>query len=246
VHHTNGNGTIRLLHGRFPFFGHAPPPSWHNAIVRWRGTSTDAGGWRQDFDLLLAAWLISAGASWLRRRAREPVPPELLTIGTERLTNEQEFAERFNGRGSALIAAAGVILGLTVNLGQEVFDRLSHKAGQPPALDLGSVGRPIFIALFLGAMLSLALSAVVASTAVLPSTARRLTVDALRNYQRRRMPMADLRDRVYTWTVNAVDDQRINNGKKVRRLRLAVFAFVTGIVLVALDAATLAVQQIGV
>jgi len=169
-----------------------------------------------------------------------------LTIGTERLTNEQEFAERFNGRGSALIAAAGVILGLTVNLGQEVFDRLSHKAGQPPALDLGSVGRPIFIALFLGAMLSLALSAVVASTAVLPSTARRLTVDALRNYQRRRMPMADLRDRVYTWTVNAVDDQRINNGKKVRRLRLAVFAFVTGIVLVALDAATLAVQQIGV
>jgi hypothetical protein len=214
--------------------------------VRRRATSTGAGGLRQSFDLLLAAWLVGAGASRLRRRAREPVPPELLTIGTERLTNEQEFAERFNGRGAALIAATGVVLGLTVNLGQEVFGQLSHKAGRPPALDLGSVGKPIFIACFLGAVLSLALSAVVASTAVMPSKARRLTVDALRNYQRDAMPIADVRDRVYTWTVNAIEDQRTNNAEKVRRLRLAAFAFVTGIVLVALDAVTLSVRQIGI
>jgi hypothetical protein len=196
-------------------------------------------------DLLFAAWLVRAGVSKLRGEEREPVSPELLTIGTERLVSEQEFAERFNGRGAALIAAAGVVLGLTVNLGQEVFGQLSHKAGQAPALDLGSVGKPAFIACFLGSMLSLSLSAVVAITAVLPATARRLTVEALRNYQRDRMSMANVRDRVYTWTVNAIDDQRANNREKVRRLRVAGLAFVTGIVLVAVDAAMLAARQIG-
>jgi hypothetical protein len=195
---------------------------------------------------LLAAWLVRVGVSKLRGEERETVSPELLTIGTERLASEQEFAERFNGRGSALIAAAGVVLGLTVNLGQEVFGQLSHKAGQAPALDLGSIGKPAFIACFLGSMLALSLSAVVAITAVLPARARRLTTEALRNYQRHRMPMVDVRNRVYTWTVNAIDDQRANNGVKVRRLRVAGLAFVTGIVLVAVDAAMLSVRQIGI
>ena len=58
--------------------------------------------------------------------------------------------------------------------------------------------------------------------------------------------MADVRNRVYTWTVNAIDDQRANNGEKVRRLRVAGLAFVIGIVFVAVDAAILAARQIGV
>jgi hypothetical protein len=214
--------------------------------VRSRGAGTKTSSWRRILDLLLAAWLVRVGVSKLRGEERETVSPELLTIGTERLASEQEFAERFNGRGSALIAAAGVVLGLTVNLGQEVFGQLSHKAGQAPALDLGSIGKPAFIACFLGSMLALSLSAVVAITAVLPARARRLTTEALRNYQRHRMPMVDVRNRVYTWTVNAIDDQRANNGVKVRRLRVAGLAFVTGIVLVAVDAAMLSVRQIGI
>jgi hypothetical protein len=196
---------------------------------------------------LVVGWLLLR--RWRRSGRAEPqeaerVSGELLAIGADTLKNEREFAERFNVRGAGLIGFAAVVLGLTVNVGKDTFSQLqTHPPATAPELDLGGVGEPLFIGCFLGAVVLLTLCTVIATFAVLPATVTRLSVNALRSYADERIPIAEVRPRVYAVTIHGLEGQRKANGKKAKRLKAAGAAFVSALLLVAIDAGTLAVAQ---
>jgi hypothetical protein len=177
---------------------------------------------------------------------REAVPAELLAIASDNLEAERAFAERFNARGTALIAAAGVVLGLVVNVGKDSLSRLRPAdPSKTTPLDLGTVGEPLFVTCFLLAVVLLATCAVVATIAVLPGKAALFKTESLLLFADERMPMPQARRHFYAVMVEGIDNHRANNVRKARLLRRAGALFVVALLLTAIDAATLTIQELG-
>jgi hypothetical protein len=187
---------------------------------------------------------MAAAVALRRRRRREAVPPELLAIGNDQLKTELEFTEKFNGRASALVGFAGVVLGLTVTAGVETFPRLTQAPGKPRALTLGHVGEPLFIVCFAAAVLLLLVCTVVATRSILPIAGKRLKIESLREFGEKRTPLPEVRSRAYTVIVNLLDAQRKANTAKAKPVKRAGGLFVAALLLVAIDACTLAISQL--
>ncbi len=197
-----------------------------------------------------AAVVVAAFAAGLlaprRRQTADAVDQDLLALAADTLRTERDFAERFNVRGAALIGFSAVLLGLVVNVGTATFARLSPgKDPQVAPLDLGALGEPLFLSCFLASVLLLVGCAVVATSAVLPGETRRLKVAAWRSFADDRVPIADVRQRVYRNTINALERQRMDNERKSSRLKIAGGCFVLAILFLAVAACTLAIIQLG-
>jgi hypothetical protein len=168
-------------------------------------------------------------------RRREPVPSELLAIVVRILESESSLGERLGVRASALVAAAGVLVALTVNLGKDVLTS--------PDLELGSFGRPLFIVCFVLATVLFFTSAVVAALAARPRRLPRVEPALLTGFMENRTPLSDIRRRMYEQAIKALRQQQETNTEKDRYLRSGAVLFVLATLLLAGDASTLAVTQ---
>ncbi|HEY4429070.1 MAG TPA: hypothetical protein VGN08_12775 [Solirubrobacteraceae bacterium] len=183
--------------------------------------------------------------SWRARHLRtELVEPQLLALGTDQLKTEQEHTERFNGRASSLVGFAGVVLGLALTAGVETFPRLTSERAKPGDLNLGHVGEPAFVLLFVATVVLLTLSAGVAIFSFLPIKGSRLSIQALREFAQQRTPLPTVRARAYDVNINLLEAQRKANTSKAGRVKWAGWLFVAALLMAMLDACTLGVSQL--
>jgi hypothetical protein len=196
---------------------------------------------------LVAALVIGLTRSRIRRRV-DPVPEELLGYANDAGRTEADYAQQFNGRLVNLVGAAGIVLALVISLGGDVFARLRPDDPDKPALELGSVGEPAFIALYLLAIVLLVAAASVAVMGVYVgrgSRAARVSAEGYRHYGSGLLPMAVVRRRLYGSACNYLEDQRKLNLKRRTRVQLAGALFLAAIFVVTADAALLGVRVLG-
>jgi hypothetical protein len=199
------------------------------------------------FWVFVAAVVVGVTRSSIRWRARQPlpnqrdpVPEELFAIAGDALKAERGFGDRYGVRGSTLVAAAGVVAGLTLNLGTSVFTRLPpNEAREARALHLGGVGEPLFVLLFVAAMLLLALSAALATRALQPRDPEPVKPEHLREFMEKRKPLPYVRHRLYKSDLDALTKQRDTNDKKRNLVTWAGWLLVLALICLMVDAGVL-------
>ncbi len=170
----------------------------------------------------------------------DPVPEALLAIAGDALKAERGFGDRYGVRGSTLVAAAGVVAGLTVNLGTTVVTRLPPNEDDPArALDLGGVGEPLFVLSFVGSVLLLASAAALATFALLPRDPEPVEPEDLREFMEHRKPLPDIRHRLYQGDLRALTKQRGTNETKRNLVGWAGILFVLALLCLMVDAGVL-------
>lgn len=167
-----------------------------------------------------------------------PPPDELLAIAVKVFDSENALGERFGIRASALVAAAMILLGLTVNLGKEAVWSTSSE------LDLGDFGQPVFNGCFVAFTLLLLASAFFAARAARPGELPRVEPELLTKF-RDEWTLPQVRGRMYTVVMDALRAQQRTNDKKRRRLEWAGRLFVLAGLCLAVEACTLAVTGLG-
>ena len=167
---------------------------------------------------------------------QESVRDELLAIAVKTFDSESALGERFGLRASALVAAAMVLLGLTVNLGKEAVWSTSSE------LNLGTFGHPLFMGCFVASTLLLLASAFAAALAARPGELQRVESQWLKNC-RDKSTLLQVRGCMYTVAMRRLEAQQRTNDRKRRQLEWAGRLFVLAGLCLAIDACTLAVTH---
>jgi hypothetical protein len=197
--------------------------------------------------LVAAAAVVGAMRSCIRPNTPEPlpnqpdpVPQELFAIATDALKAERGFGDRYGVRGATLVGAAGIVTGLTVNLGTTVLTRLPpNEAREARVLHLGGVGEPLFVLFFVGSMLLLALSAALATFALLPRDPEPVEPEDLREFMEERKELPYVRHRLYKDDLRALTNQRGTNEKKRKLVGSAGILFVVALFCLMVNAGVL-------
>jgi hypothetical protein len=136
----------------------------------------------------------------------------------------------FGLRASALAAAAGVLLALTVNLGKDVLST-------SPALDLADVGRPLFSGCFAASTILFLAATFLAARTARPGELAQVEPEQLIP------PLELVRQCVYDVAVEALKAQQHTNARKRRMLTQAGVLFIAASAFLAVGACTVAVTQ---
>jgi hypothetical protein len=163
---------------------------------------------------------------------QESVRDELLAIAVKILDSGSALGERLGIRASALVAAAMVLLGLTVNLGKEAVWNTSSK------LDLGEFGDQLFTGCFVASTLLLLASAFFVARAARPGKLKRVEAELLSEWT-----LSQVRGHMYVVTIDRLEAQQRTNDKKRRHLDWAGLLFVLAGLCLAVVACTLAVTH---
>lgn len=158
-------------------------------------------------------------------------PPRkaLYDIATAELERELRSGEALGTRAAALVGFAGLVLTLASTLGRDTVSR-----------NLGPAGRPIaFFALSAG-LVVVAAGAVTAASMFLPRPRGRTKPAVLRELRTAHDAEHDVYERLSKSVTTLFEEEGAKNDARGRRLGAAVWLVVSGLLLIAVQAVTLA------